>query len=74
MGKNNYSAVKGRFVQDKINDGLTKRQANNKWGKSEEKKNFDKQYPRPYLGEFRGNVDRSNESPMQDWAETSEDF
>lgn len=24
--------------------------------------------------EFRGYVDRSENSPMQDWAETSEDF
>lgn len=74
MGKNSYSAVKGRFIQARLNEGFDKKKANKQWCKSTEKKAFDLYPGNVTIEDFRGNVDRSHESPMQDWAETSEDF
>jgi 3-hydroxy-3-methylglutaryl CoA synthase len=69
-----YSGAKGEFVQDRMKDGRTNKQAHSDWKKSEERKEYTER--NDYAG-YTGNgdnIDRSYNSLMQDWAETSDDL
>jgi hypothetical protein len=78
MGK--YSGAKGRFVQEKMKQGVSKDKARQMWKKSEERKEFPShfEYEMNKAGRdnrtVTDNIDRSYDSPMQDWAETSDDL
>jgi len=74
MSKKNYSTTKSQFVQKRMNEGKSNQQARKEWTKSDERKQFNEFDNIP---EFKGNgdnIDRSYGSPMQDWAETSDDL
>jgi hypothetical protein len=66
-----YAATKGQFVQKMMNDGATKNQINNAWHKSEQKASFNNNGDSDDDG---SDIDRSYDSPWQDWAETSDDL
>lgn len=67
----NYSTTKSQFMQNQINQGATKSERTSAWHSSEEKQSFEHSGKGSIHGD---NVDRSYESPMQDWAGTSDDL
>lgn len=74
---NKYADSKSAYIQQQMKNGMSNKAARKSWDKSVEKAHFN--IPNDEFNNFnfkgyRGNVDRSFESPMQDWAETSEDF
>lgn len=69
---NKYADSKSAYIQKQMKAGMSNKAARKSWDKSAEKATFN--IPEPMFIGYRGNVDRSFESPMQDWAETSEDF
>ena len=76
--KRTYSSVKGAFVDKKMKEGMTNQQARNAWKKSSERKEIEGPYPWMRLagsGNCDGvNIDRSFNSPWQDYAHTSDDI
>lgn len=73
----NYAGIKGKFIQDKMNEGLTNKQAHSAWKNSDQKKELDAtswdKFPMGTIDD-RGNIDRSYDSPWQDYAETADDL
>lgn len=73
----NYAGAKGEFVDRKMKEGLTNKQAHKVWKKSAEKKEWDKKRWDSIPVDDRentSNIDRSQNSPWQDWAETADDL
>lgn len=66
-----YSGAKGEFVQKRMNEGRTNKQARQDWKKSDEKKHY---IERDHGEAGYDSIDRSHNSPMQDWAQTEEDY
>lgn len=74
MGKHKYySGAKGEFVQTRMNEGRTNKQAHSDWKKSIERQEYTENIPTGSIGNG-DHIDRSYNSPMQDWAETSDDL
>lgn len=75
-----YAGAKGKFVQQSMKDGKTNEQARQAWKKSQERKLFPSSREHDFIKAgndsriVTDNIDRTYDSPMQDWAETSEDF
>lgn len=75
MGKHKYySSAKGEFVQNRMAEGRTNKQAHSDWKKSDERKEYtERDNGRSFNGDG-SNVDRSYGSPFQDWAQDSDDL
>lgn len=72
-----YAGAKGQFVDNKMKEGMTNKQAHSAWKNSDQKKEFDQQKGSNDAEDTRqntSNIDRSYESPWQDWADTADDF
>lgn len=75
-----YSSAKGRYVQQKMNEGYSNSKARQIWKRSDERK----QYPSEFehimnkaggdTREVTDNIDRDYNSPWQDYAGTSDDL
>lgn len=69
----NYSSTKSQYVQNQMKSGTEKRDANRMWCKSEEKRSIDEEFQNRNLASYNEGKPNSDD-PMQDWANTSDDF
>lgn len=70
-GSKSYSAAKGSYIQNRMNEGRSNSQARREWNSKHDLDYLAGNYTAPISGE---NVDRSQDSPMQDYAQTSDDL
>lgn len=70
-GSKSYSASKGSYIQSRMNEGRSNSQARREWNRDHDFNHLAGNYTGTISGE---NVDRSQDSPMQDYAQTSEDI
>lgn len=66
-----YSAAKGQYIQGRMNEGRSNDQARREWNRDHDFNHISGKSTETPYGE---NIDRSEDSPMQDYAGTSEDL
>ncbi len=69
-----YSTAKSQFVQNKMNEGRTNKQAHKDWKKSDERKQYNEWDKYSDHNVDTDPIDRNPNSIMQDWAETEDDY
>lgn len=72
MKNKSYSDSKSQFVQERMNDGRSNRQANSDWSKSSEKESFEQKAWESHSE--KDGVNTPNGDEWDDYAHTADDL